>query len=204
MGRLTEAWIAPPATRDLRQLVRHRAKLVALRSNVKCQVHAVLAGCGVPVTMSDLFGVAGSDLLDRVELPAAFRARIDFAGRILACLDGEIEAFSAQLSTQLRGDPRYRVLQTVPGIGPVLAAVFLAEIADVTRFAGPAQLTSWAGVTPQHGESDRQAHRGGIPKQGSGGVRGAAIGAVQRVGEHPRMGGVRRRVAARRGRNVGV
>src|SRR5881227_801949 len=46
MGRLPEAWIAPPATRELRQLVRHRAKLVALRSNVKCQVHAVLAGAG--------------------------------------------------------------------------------------------------------------------------------------------------------------
>jgi hypothetical protein len=56
MGRLPEAWIAPPAIRELRQLVRHRAKLVALRSNVKCQVHAVLAGCGVQVAMSDLFG----------------------------------------------------------------------------------------------------------------------------------------------------
>src|SRR4051794_37260269 len=80
MGRLPQAWIAPPATRELRQLVRHRAKLVALRSNVTCQVHAVLAGCGVPVTMSDLFGVAGSDLLARLELPAACRARIDSAG----------------------------------------------------------------------------------------------------------------------------
>jgi transposase len=49
MGRLPEAWIAPPATRELREWVRHRAKLVGLRSNVKCQVHAVLAGaCGVP------------------------------------------------------------------------------------------------------------------------------------------------------------
>jgi len=59
MGRLPEAWIAPPATRELRQLVRHRAKLVGLRSNLKCQVHAVLAGAGVQVVMSDLFGVEG-------------------------------------------------------------------------------------------------------------------------------------------------
>ena len=47
MGRLPEAWIAPPATRELRGWVRHRAKLVGLRSNLKCQVHAVLAGAGV-------------------------------------------------------------------------------------------------------------------------------------------------------------
>jgi hypothetical protein len=67
MGRLPEAWIAPPATRELRQLVRHRAKLVALRSSVKCQVHAVLAACGVQVPMSDLFGAAGQQLLARVQ-----------------------------------------------------------------------------------------------------------------------------------------
>src|SRR5207248_7176595 len=63
MGRLPEAWIAPPATRELRALVRHRAKLVALRSSVKCQVHAVLAACGVQVPMSDLFGASGQQLL---------------------------------------------------------------------------------------------------------------------------------------------
>ena len=37
MGRLPEAWVAPPATRELRELVRHRAKLVALRSGCRCR-----------------------------------------------------------------------------------------------------------------------------------------------------------------------
>ncbi len=46
MGRLPEAWIAPPACRELRGWVRHRAKLVGLRSHLKCQIHAVLAGAG--------------------------------------------------------------------------------------------------------------------------------------------------------------
>src|SRR5207245_7993698 len=32
MGRLAHAWIAPPAIRELRELVRYRAKLVQLRS----------------------------------------------------------------------------------------------------------------------------------------------------------------------------
>lgn len=79
MGRLPEAWIAPPATRELRELVRHRAKLVALRSSLKCQVHAVLAACGVQVPMSDLFGAGGQGLLERVELAPAFRARVNSA-----------------------------------------------------------------------------------------------------------------------------
>ena len=43
MGRLPQAWVAPPAVRELREMVRHRAKLVAIRSGLKAQVHAVLA-----------------------------------------------------------------------------------------------------------------------------------------------------------------
>ena len=68
MGRLPEAWIAPPATRELRELVRYRAKLVAIRSGLKAQVHAVLAKAGVLIAVSDLFGVAGRKRLAKVPL----------------------------------------------------------------------------------------------------------------------------------------
>ena len=47
-------------------------------------------------------------------------------------------------------------------------------------------------------------HRGRITKQGSRLVRWAAVEAVQRVGGHTRLGQHRDRVAARRGRNIGV
>ncbi len=80
MGRLPEAWIAPPAVRELREAVRHRAKLVALRSGLKAQVHAVLAKQGVRVPMTDLFGVAGGQLLD----DAAAGSGLQRPGR-LAC-----------------------------------------------------------------------------------------------------------------------
>src|SRR4051812_15644810 len=83
MGRLPEAWIAPPPTRGLRELVRHRAKLVALRSHCKAEVHAVLAKCGVQVLLSDLFGVEGNRLLDRLGLPAPYAARVASLRRLL-------------------------------------------------------------------------------------------------------------------------
>ena len=55
--------------------MRHRAKLVAVRTGWTCQVHAVLAACGVPVRMSDLLGPAGTELLDHLQLPTAFAGR---------------------------------------------------------------------------------------------------------------------------------
>jgi transposase len=68
MGRLPEACIAPPATRELRELVRYRAKLVAIRSGLKAQIHAVLAKAGVLIAVSDLFGVTGRQRLATVPL----------------------------------------------------------------------------------------------------------------------------------------
>jgi transposase len=204
LGRLPEAWIAPPATRQLRELVRHRAKLVGLRSNLRCQIHAVLAGAGVAVPMSDLFGVAGLALLDRVGLPAASRARINSACRLLDQLDFEIEVFTRLATSQLRADPGFHAVQTLPGVGPVLGAILVAEIGDVRRFATAARLASWAGLTPKHHESDQHVHRGRITKQGSRLVRWAAVEAVQRAPRTSRVGRVRDRVAARRGRNIGV
>ncbi|MGH3592680.1 MAG: hypothetical protein ACRDRF_16815, partial [Pseudonocardiaceae bacterium] len=131
MGRLPEAWIAPPAIRELRALVRHRAKLVALRSSVKCQVHAVLAACGVPVVMSDLFGAGGQQLLQRVALSPAFGARVNPAGRRIDALDFEIELFTNLAGGRLRGHRGYAAIQAISGVGPILAAVFVAEIGQV-------------------------------------------------------------------------
>ena len=109
MGRLPEAWIAPPATRELRELVRHRAKLVHARTSLRCQVHAVLAGQGVPVSVSDLFGVEGSKLLDELVLPQVYRYRIDSLRRLIAAFDVEIErppGSAGNASARIRGSRR--------------------------------------------------------------------------------------------------
>ena len=90
-------------------------------------------------------------------------------------------------------------------IGPVLAAVFVAEIGDVHRFDGPAKLTCWAGLTPRHHESDTTVHRGHITKQGSRLVRWAAIESVKILPATSRIGAIREQVAHRRGnRNIGA
>jgi transposase len=201
MGRLPEAWIAPPATRQLREQVRHRAKLVALRSVLKASVHAVLAKEGVPVTMSDLFGVAGQRLLDELRLGAAYAARVASLCRLIDAFTFEIDTVGRRITTQLAADPGYRAVQALDGVGPVLAAVFVAEIGDVTRFAGPAQLCAWAGMTPRHRESDTKVHRGHITKQGNRLVRWAAVEAVQRV-HRGGIGAARARIGERRGANI--
>jgi len=117
MHRLPESWIAPTATRDLRELVRHRAKLVHLRTSVRQQIHALLAARGIAIPVSDLFGVAGNQLLDRVLPSPAARIRVISLRTLLDTLDVEIDAFTKLTAKRLHGDPRYQAVQTIPRIG---------------------------------------------------------------------------------------
>jgi transposase len=180
VGRLAEAWIAPPAVRELRELVRYRAKLVALRSGLKAQVHAVLAKEGVAVPMSDVFGKAGTELLDGLQLGDAYATRVASLRDLIATIDCEVRTLQSSISAVLDDHAGYQTIQTIPGVGPVLAAVFVAEIGDVHRFDHPRKLCSWAGLTPRHYESDTTVRRGPITKQGSRLVRWAAVEAVSR------------------------
>jgi transposase len=203
LGRLAESWIAPPELRELRELVRYRHKLVQLGTSLKTQVHAVLAKEGVAVPMTDLFGTAGRRLLNEVELGQAYRMRVDSLLDLFQVVRDEILWLDIEIPHALAQEPSYQALQSIPGIGPTLAAIFVVEIGDVSRFSSPAQLCCWAGLTPTHRESDRSVKRGHITKQGSRLVRWAAIEAATRQSGWSPVALHRQRVSARRGNKIG-
>jgi len=84
---LLEAWVADPATRALRQLVRLRMDLVQQRARRKNRIHAVLQQHGWHVPVSDLFGVAGRAWLVQLPLPAPARGVVDAALGLIARQD---------------------------------------------------------------------------------------------------------------------
>lgn len=201
MGRLPEAWIAPPPVRELRELVRYRAKLVAIRSGLKAQVHAVLGKAGVLIAVTDVFGVEGRKRLQAAGLSGAYAERVESLLELIDVFDAEEHRFATHIAEWLADDEGYRAVQALPGVGPTLAAIFTAEIGDVTRFEGPQRLCSWAGLTPRHYESDTVVHRGHITKQGSKLVRWASVEAIQR-NTTTKIRADRERIEARRGKNI--
>jgi transposase len=199
MGRLPQAWIAPPEIRALREVVRYRHKLAGQRTSCKDQVHAVLAGPGVPVTHSDIFGRGGGLWLDQLVLPAPYAAKVASLRALIGVLDGQIARLGQEAAGMLAADPGYAAVRELAGIGPVLAAVIIAEIGDVRRFRRPGQLCSWAGLTPRHYESDAKVIRGHCSKQGSRLLRWALTEAVQHQPEGTKPRQARDAIVARRG-----
>jgi transposase len=168
MGRLAEAWIAPPAIRELREMTRYRHKLMRLRSGLKAQVHAVMGKNGVLPTRTDMFGLGGTAQLDALELPMAYSLRLESLRDLIELYRREIEILDRRVHGALKDDRRYQAIQVIHGVGPVLAAVFVAEIGDARRFRSGDQLCAWAGLTPRHRESDTKVRRGSITKMACG------------------------------------
>src|SRR5205807_8971797 len=148
-------------------------------------VHAVLLAHGKPCPVSDLFGVAGRDLLDRLQLPQPWTSTVAASLQLIDELDQQINDCERELH-RLGADHRYMpLLVTVPRIGWVLAYTIAAEIGDISRFATATKLTGYTGLCPrvyQSGSSDR---RGAPPKNGPRYLRWALIESTMHASRHP-------------------
>jgi transposase len=201
LGRLPEAWIAPPALRELRELVRYRAKLVQLRSGLKAQVHAVMAKEGVLPTVVDMFGPAGQVQLDGMGLGRGYTIRVESLRDLIEVYDREIGMLERDIHRHLAQHTGYQAVQAINGVGRTIAAILVAEIGDVGRFPTPRHLCSWAGLTPGRRESDVKGHDQGITKHGSKLLRWALIEGISRYHGGPHLTPQFHRLAERRGQN---
>jgi transposase len=198
---LPEAWIAPPAVRLLRALVRHRISLVRLGTQLRNRIHVVAADHGFDRSASYWTG-PGRGWLAELDLPAASR---EIVTDCLAVIDGlapVIERLDGELHQYAKADPRVKVLRTLPGVGEFTALVMVAEIGDITRFGSARKLASWAGLTPTVRGSDLKVRHGHISKQGSAWLRWAMNQAAQTAKRSPAFAASYATIAKKRGRQI--
>jgi transposase len=181
---LPEAWIAPPAVRQIRALLRHRTGLVRLRTQLQNRIHAVVADFGYDRSGSYLSG-PGRGWLAELELPAVSREIVTDCLTFIDALAPAIDRIDGELRQHAKTDPRVKVLTTLPGVGQFTALVMLAEIGDITRFPSARKLASWAGLTPTVRGSDRTVRHGHISKQGSAWLRWVLNQAAQTAKRSP-------------------
>ena len=198
---LPEAWLAPPRVRQLRALLRHRASLVRLGTQLRNRIHAVAADHGYDRSASYWTG-PGRGWLAELDLPAASR---EIVGDCLAVIDGLAPLtgrIDGELHAHARADPRVKVLRTLPGVGEFTALVMLAEIGDITRFGSARKLASWAGLTPTVRGSDLKVRHGHISKQGSAWLRWVMNQAAQTAKRSPEFAASYAAIAKRRGKKI--
>jgi transposase len=86
----------------------------------------------------------------RHELPAAeAKAALvaEIASEVLTTKE-RIAAVDARLAELVEADPQGKVVMSLPGMGTVLTAEFLAEADDLSRFGSPDRFAAAAGIAP--------------------------------------------------------
>jgi transposase len=197
-------WLPDPQVRGARERARFRLHLVRHRSSLKHRVHATLLAFGHPCPVSDLFGVAGRALLERLALPQPWAAHVQASLRLIDDLDAQLAACEAELRQLGASHPYVELLRTAPGIAWVLGYTIAAELGDITRFASPAKLCGYTGLCPRVYQSGSRDRRGPLSKQGPKYLRWALLEAATHACRHPVYRDRYLRTKARLGRQRGA
>lgn len=200
-------WLPSPGVRGMRELARFRLHLVRHRTALKNRIHSSLITWGIPVVSSDLFGAGGREFLGGLNLPGAWTETVTTTLEVIDHLDTQIADYGQRLTRAAADVPAVGLLQTAPGIGPILGFTIASEIGDITRFPTPSHLVGYSGLCPrviQSGESDR---RGPLTKHGPTWLRWALIEATVHAAQHPAYSqqyqNIVRRLGPQRGPKVG-
>ena len=199
-------WLPDPANRAERERARFRLHLVRHRTALKNRIHATLITFGHPVPVSDLFGVAGRELLTGLAIPEPWATTLATSLRFVDELETEIDACATDLRAQGADHPYVSLLQTAPGIAWVLGYTIAAEIGDIGRFTSPKKLTGYTGLCPIVRQSGRRDDRGPLAKNGPKYLRWALIEAATHAARHPtyreRYERTKKRLGRQRGSKV--
>ncbi len=198
-GFIAEAWIAPQGVRELRQLLRHRTRTVRGATRAKNSVHGVLNREGIEAPIEALFGAKGRAFLEEVKLRELERWEVDDQLERLDLLEKQIGELDGEIRQRGRANRVAQALETIPGIGPFIALLLVAEIGDLKRFPTPKHLVSYVGLAPSLYASGERRWTGEITKQGSSLLRWALVQAAHVAARSPRFADYYGRLRERHG-----
>jgi len=155
-GTVPAVWIPPATLRDQRELPRLRMTFVRIRTALKNRIHAAFAKYGMALTdISDVFGTKGRQVLEQrlPELPPETRRAVREELALLEALQDQIDDLEGRIREVVRQTPEMVLLQTLPGVGPILAIVIALELGSIERFPNAEHFASYSGTVPRVQES---------------------------------------------------
>ena len=150
----------PARTRKL--LLRQRLQWSRLRTMLRNRIHVVVDRqheLALP-QCSDLFGKRGMAALRQAKLSEQDRLLLNEELDLHDLLQKQIGELEKAILADNKENPITRRLQTIPGMGKILAAVTASEIDVITRFHSSEKLCAYAGLVPTTHGSGGKVHHG--------------------------------------------
>ena len=170
-------------TREL--LVRQRTMLInAIRAHMA--EFGIVAPVGVP-QVKKLLGIIADT--DDARLPPIARACLESLVRQFLSLHEEIALAEKQIHAWHRSNEVSRRLETIPGIGPIIASALTATITDPEVFRNGRELAAWIGLVPRQNSTGGKERLGRISKQGDQYLRWLLVAGAMSVIRHAKRRG---------------
>ena len=170
-------------TREL--LVRQRTMLInAMRAHMA--EFGIVAPVGVP-QVKKLLGIIADT--DDARLPTVARTCLESLARQFLSLGAEIHAAEKHIHAWHRSNEVSRRLETIPGIGPIIASALAASITDPEVFRSGRELAAWIGLVPRQNSTGGKQRLGKISKQGDRYLRWLLVAGAMSVVRHARRRG---------------
>ena len=203
-GGIPVAHLLSPHRRELRRwlgvrraLVESRANLITTCRGLAREQGVVLPKCSVPLFAMRARRSAGIAL-----------AVLEPLLKQLDAINPELAAAEAKLAELCETEPVVKLLMTAPGVGPIIAALFVSVIDDAKRFRSPHHVESYVGLVPNEDSSGGKRRLGSITKKGNPYLRSLLVeGAWGIINHGDRQDPLRvwaEAVAQRRGRKIAV
>ena len=164
--RFPRLWMADRQQRDIRQLLTHRHKLVAVRTRLKTELQHLALNQGVQ-KKRQLWNEKGRALLQSLPLQGWTQQRRKDLLQLLAVVEPQIEQLDKAVEQTAQAHPQAVLLMTQPGVGPITSLAFAVTIGEASRFAHSNQVASYLGLIPSERSSGSKRRLGSISKQGN-------------------------------------
>jgi transposase len=194
--------------RRRRQQLRARRQIIRIRTQLINLVRATLRQEGLRLPSGSASTVVGR--LARLAIPTDVAEVVAPLRALLAETERQVRVADAAVHREVTADPVVNRLQTVPGVGPVVALTFHALLDTPDRFGGDARrAAAFVGVVPAERSSGERQQRGRITKTGPSELRTLLIQASWSVwGSKTTAARALREwaqaLAARRGRRIAI
>ena len=152
-GELKSIFQPAVTQQNFRNLFRQRNVLMKQLRQIKCQIRSLLCFSGVNIDKefeNSTWSNGFKKWLQELPLENNNRLTLNSMLRRLFFLHGEFLLIERQLRTYARTFHKeaYKILLSIPGIGPVVSIAVLSELGDLSRFKRIDNLCSYIGLIP--------------------------------------------------------
>lgn len=174
MNMLPLSYIPDKKTRELRDIVRHRAALVITSTSLRNKIRSILTREGLSLPHADLLCGKSLKWLNDIELGRVQKTAImKFVG-VALMIEDEIGGYNTEIYHEFQSSKEAQLIETIPGVGHYSAIHIMSAIGDISRFPSDEELASYAGLVPRIYQSGEVRYDKGL-KKGDGQLKSILI-----------------------------